>query len=227
MKKAFEKIQTRIHETCKTSKRDPSEVTLIAVSKGQGVDAIQEAYNLGIRDFGENYVQEWLEKSPHLPKDIRWHFIGDLQSKKIKSIASHVFMVHSFCRDSQLEKWASLKQNNVSICKLLLQINIGHEKSKAGIDPDQLSGWMDKIKKAGLLMHGLMVFPPLAVQPEDNRGFFKEAKRLHNQIQTFQESPAPVLSMGVSNDYEVAIEEGATHVRIGTQLFGPRRSLRK
>ncbi|MCB0271404.1 MAG: YggS family pyridoxal phosphate-dependent enzyme [Bdellovibrionales bacterium] len=222
MKKQYEEICKRIDQACVSADRAFQDVTLVAVSKKQSVERIKKAYDLGIRNFGENYVQELLVKKEQLPKDIRWHFIGDTQSRKIPKIAGTVYMVHSLDRESQLEKWVSIEKEKRPL--LLLQVNLSKEETKSGVMPDEVEAFLQKILQTDLVLNGLMVFPPNAKDAQENRAFFSQAKALQTRIQMLQHPrlPCVALSQGVSNDFEVAIEEGATHVRLGTILFGER-----
>lgn len=199
-------------------------VTLIAVSKFQSVDAIEALYRAGHRDFGENYVQELLEKNAILSdrgiRDIRWHFIGHLQKNKIKSLLPFVFAIHTI--DSLglaleiVKRWSNLKTPHP--LKVFLEVNLHGEPSKAGFAPNQVRENAEKIAHLqGLEILGLMCIPDPG---QDSRQSFSALRDLELLCRPYTESQ---LSMGMSNDYEIAIEEGASHVRIGTALFGERR----
>lgn len=223
MKERLDETKARMANACQLAGRDPQEVTIVAVSKKQTVESIRQLYDLGVRDFGENYLQEWLEKKPHLPDDIRWHFIGDVQSRKIKDIAhAQAFMVHSLDRDSQVQQWQKVPPE--SRPKLLLQVNVSGEDTKSGIDLQDIEQWFKRIAHSDLTIDGLMTFPPPQQNPEFNRGYFAQLRELQTWIceQDHPKWPCQELSMGISNDFEIAIEEGATLVRVGTQIFGPR-----
>lgn len=185
-------------------------VTLIAVSKFQPVEKIQEAYALGVRDFGENYAQELLEKTA-VVKDVRWHFIGRFQKNKINSLKEHVAAWHTV---SSIEDVEALSKRVASPAQVLLQVNIGREPQKGGLLPEEVEPAVDR---ARALTHfrGLMCIPPV----ETPEKWFDAMARLQERVR------GDWLSMGMSDDFELAIAHGATHVRIGTALFGARPSL--
>ena len=199
-----------------------SNIKLIAVSKNQSIEKIKKVYNHGIKDFGENKVQELLKKIDNLPNDIRWHMIGHLQTNKVKSIIDKVYLIHSV--DSvklatTIDKEA-LKKN--IIVNILLEINIANEESKYGFKIEELN---QAIKKINMLnnvkIQGFMTVAPYTLNPEDNRIYFTKIKELLNKYNY------KTLSMGMSNDYKIAIEEGSTHIRIGTKIFGERDYTKK
>ena len=199
-----------------------SNIKLIAVSKNQSIEKIKKVYNHGIKDFGENKVQELLKKIDNLPNDIRWHMIGHLQTNKVKSIIDKVYLIHSV--DSvklatTIDKEA--KKKNI-IVNILLEINIANEESKYGFKIEELN---QAIKKINMLnnvkIQGFMTVAPYTLNPEDNRIYFTKMKELLNKYNY------KILSMGMSNDYKIAIEEGSTHIRIGTKIFGERDYTKK
>lgn len=222
----LESIQNNINLACKKIGRRTSEATLIAVSKTKPDILIRQAYHAGQKHFGENYVQEFLEKKANLTDlDIQWHFIGHLQKRKVKEIVGKVALIHSL--DSwelaqEIEKVAS-KRNLIQSC--LVQINIGNELSKSGINLKDLSFFLEQLKS---LPHvdilGLMILPPFSEDPEKTRPYFKETRELLAKINTGHpyKHLLTELSMGMSHDFPVAIEEGATFIRVGTALFGER-----
>jgi len=195
---------------------------LIAVSKTHPVDKIQEIYNEGIKDFGENKVQELLSKIDKLPSDIRWHMIGHLQTNKVKSIIDKVYLIHSV--DSvklatTIDKEA--KKKNI-VANILLEINIASEESKYGFSINELDNSIKEISNLkNIIIKGFMTVAPNANNPEENRKYFKKMKELENKYNY------EILSMGMSNDYKIAIEEGSTYVRIGTKIFGKRDYAKK
>ena len=222
-------VENNIIKAVERSGRKREDVTLIAVSKTKGPELIMEAYNAGIRDFGENKVQELKEKMEELPKDIRWHMIGHLQRNKVKYIAGKVVLIHSVDSyelaqeiNRQCEK-AGVKQD------ILVEINIGDEESKYGVPYDEVTELVYRIIGLPYIsVKGLMCVAPNVDNPEKNRIFFKKMikkvvdinhNRIHNMLQS---DYLHVLSFGMTNDYEVAIEEGATMVRVGTGIFGER-----
>lgn len=200
---------------------DAKSVALVAVSKIKPVEDIQALYNLGQRDFGENYVQELVDKEARLPKDIRWHFIGHLQSNKVKYIAAFVHLIHgvdSFNLLKEINKQAA-KNNRVIDC--LLQVHIAQEESKFGFDEQelaQLTG-VDELKNIRIV--GLMGMASFSDDEQKVRNEFKQLKQLFDTTKTIHHQSA-ILSMGMSGDYKMAIEEGSNMVRIGSLLFGMR-----
>ncbi len=207
------------------SKLEGTGASLIAVSKTKPVEMLKEAYDAGIRDFGENKVQEIRDKYPALPKDIRWHMIGHLQTNKVKYIADKVYMIHSvdsYKLASEISKRA-LEANRV--IPVLIEINIGDEESKFGIRPDELEELLKIINTLeGIKVSGLMCVAPYTDNAEDNRAYFKQMKQLSVDImrKNIDNIDMSVLSMGMSGDFEVAVEEGSTYVRVGTSIFGER-----
>ena len=224
-KKNLEIIEENICKACEKAGRERSEVTLIAVSKTKPLEDLQAVYDLNIRDFGENKVQELTGKIEAMPDDIKWHMIGHLQRNKVKYIVDKVELIHSV--DSlrlaeEISKQAIKKNVNVNI---LVEINIGEEESKFGISADEVKVLVREIAKLdNIKVQGLMCVAPYVVDSEENRAFFHKIKDLSVDImkENIDNVSMNVLSMGMSNDYQVAIEEGATMVRIGSNLFGKR-----
>ena len=224
-KKNLEIIEENICKACKKAGRERSEVTLIAVSKTKPLEDLQAVYDLNIRDFGENKVQELTGKIEAMPDDIKWHMIGHLQRNKVKYIVDKVELIHSV--DSlrlaeEISKQAIKKNVNVNI---LVEINIGDEESKFGISADEVKVLVRDIAKLdNIKVQGLMCVAPYVVDSEENRPLFHKIKDLSVDImkENIDNVSMNVLSMGMSNDYQVAIEEGATMVRIGSNLFGKR-----
>ena len=194
-------------------------------SKTKPIEMLQEIYNENIRDFGENKVQEMCDKIEHLPKDINWHMIGHLQTNKVKYIVGKTKLIHSV--DSlhlakEIQKQA--KKNNV-IVSILIEVNIAEEESKFGIHKDETIELVKEISQfENIRIMGLMTIAPYVENPEDNREYFKAIKELSVDIdkQNIDNVSMSVLSMGMTGDYTVAIEEGATCVRVGTGIFGER-----
>lgn len=190
---------------------------LIAVSKTKPIEDIKEAYDAGIRDFGENHVQEILEKVDKLPRDIRWHMIGHLQTNKVKDVVDKVYLIHSV--DSiklakEIDKQAKKKDIIVNI---LLELNIAKEESKYGFMKEDLNSAIEEISKLeNVKVLGLMCVAPKTDNPEENRKYFREMNELKCEYNL------DILSMGMSNDYKIADEENSTYVRIGTKIFGER-----
>lgn len=218
-------VEQNIEEACRRAGRDQSEVTLIAVSKTKPVETLQEAYDLGVRVFGENKVQEMADKYEVLPKDIRWHLIGHLQRNKVKYIIDKAVLIHSVdsLRLAQtIEKEA--KKHNLT-AHILIEVNVAREESKFGIFPEDLEALVDEIAKLPhIQVDGLMTIAPFVPDPEENRPVFRELRKLSVDISAKKVDNVnmSVLSMGMTNDYQVAIEEGATMVRVGTGIFGAR-----
>ncbi len=195
--------------------RDPGEVTLVAVSKGNSASAIMEAYELGQRDFGENRAAELDAKATQLPEDIRWHFIGSLQTRQVKTARPHTYLLHSLDRPRLIHSWAA----EVDPPPALLQVNIAAERQKHGATPAEVPSLLEEAAAAGIECVGLMTMPPLVVDPEDNRKWFRGLAELRERLLT--DFPRLLhLSMGMTDDYEVAIEEGATMIRVGRAIFG-------
>lgn len=203
------------------------DVELVAVSKTHPVEAIEALYGAGVRSFGASYVQEWEAKAEALPDDIRWHFVGRLQSNKAKYVADRVAMVHSIDRKSVAKKLNRRSEEPVDV---LLQVNLGQQDTKGGVAPEKLKDLMDLVAGySKLCVRGLMGMPPYSDDPEDSRPYFRRLRQALASLRVYVEEEYPErlealteLSMGMTNDYEVAIEEGATIVRLGTALFGPR-----
>lgn len=217
-------FQTRLLEACKKSSRDPSEITLVAVSKTFPLEAVKEVHALGIREFGENKVIELQEKAPEL-KEAKWHFIGNLQSNKIKKMLSHTDLFQSLDRLSLAEKIQSQLEENQSMLHALIQVNIGGEKQKSGIAPIDLKTFLKKLELLPRIhIKGLMCLPKKGSEFE-TREQFRRMKTLFEDLKKKGLLPteANVLSMGMSQDFPIAIEEGSTMIRVGSAIFGPRK----
>lgn len=218
-------VRKNIEAACQKAGRNPEEVTLIAVSKTKPVPMLEEAYQAGSRDFGENKVQEIMDKYPVLPDDIRWHMIGHLQRNKVKYIVDKVSLVHSV--DSlrlaeEISRQAEKKQTELDI---LVEVNIAQEESKFGTSRAEAAQLVEKIAKLPCIhVKGLMTIAPFVEHPEENRKYFRQIKELSVDIEkkNIDNVNMSVLSMGMTNDYMVAVEEGATMVRVGTGIFGER-----
>ena len=225
LKDQLQEVESRIQEACKRAGRSRDEVTLIAVSKTKPVETLKEAYDLGVRIFGENKVQELTEKYEALPKDIRWHMIGHLQTNKVKYIIDKAELIHSV--DSlrlaeAIEKEAAKHQCTANI---LIEVNVAKEESKFGLMPEELDAFVDKVSEfPHICVKGLMTIAPFVADPEENRPIFARLRKLSVDIaaKKVNNVTMSILSMGMTNDFEVAVEEGATMVRVGTGLFGVR-----
>ena len=227
IKKNLLEVEKNIQQACENSGRERSEITLIAVSKTKPISMLEEAYDTGIRDFGENKVQEMCDKYEQMEKDIRWHMIGHLQTNKVKYLIGKTKLIHSvdsYKLACEIEKQAA-KQD--CIMDILLEINIANESSKFGIgtDAEEVIALVRQIADLPhLRMKGLMTVAPFVEDAEENRVFFRKIKQLSVDIdeQNIDNVSMNVLSMGMTGDYMVAIEEGATIVRVGTGIFGER-----
>lgn len=214
-----------IHESCNAKGLNADDVTLIAVSKTKSVEMIQELYEVGCRNFGENKVQELVDKYEILPKDICWHMIGHLQRNKVKYIVDKVTLIHSvdsFRLAETIEKEAAKKNCVVDI---LIEVNMAKEESKYGIYPEDLEEFLGKINSfSHIRVKGLMTVAPNVKNSEENREIFTKMKKLSVDIteKNIDNITMSILSMGMSNDYTIAIEEGANMVRVGTSIFGAR-----
>lgn len=225
LKDALIEVENNILDACERSGRNPEEVTLIAVSKTKPVEMLQEVYNEGIRDFGENYVQELAGKIEIMPKDIRWHMIGHLQRNKVKYLVGKVACIHSVdsLRLAEVINERSIKLGVVT--KIMAEVNIAGEESKFGFTRDEVFDFAEKVSTMeGVKLVGLMTSAPYVNDPEENRQYFREMKSLSVDIneKNINNINITELSMGMTNDYIVAVEEGATHVRVGTAIFGAR-----
>ncbi len=220
----IKQVKERIDEACIKANRGPECVRLVAVSKTKPVEMIEQAYKSGIIDFGENYVQEFVKKYDVLSHlDIRWHFIGALQSNKVKYIANKVCMIHSVDRESQIKEIDKRFEQPVDV---LIEVNIGHEPNKSGVLEDELFEFALKvIKSQKARLRGLMCIPPA---DRDSTPYFKKMVQLLDKTrdllahQGVEIAHIDQLSMGMSGDFEKAIQHGATIIRVGTSIFGPR-----
>ena len=218
-------VRKNINEACVRCHRNPSEVTLIAVSKTKPVSMLQAVYDCAQRHFGENKVQEMCEKMEVLPEDIKWHMIGHLQTNKVKYIVGKTELIHSV--DSlrlaeEIEKQAAKKD---VIADILVEVNIANEESKFGIQKEETISLIRQIADfSHVRVRGLMTIAPYVEDPEENRIYFRGIRQLSVDIENenIDNVDMKVLSMGMTGDYQVAIEEGATLVRVGTGIFGER-----
>lgn len=218
-------VQKNIEESCGNVNRDPGEVTLIAVSKTKPVEMLREAYDAGARVFGENKVQEIVDKYDHMPSDVKWHMIGHLQRNKVKYIVDKVAMIHSvdsFRLAETIEKEAAKKNVTVPI---LIEVNVAQEESKYGLKPEEVLPFIEEIADfSHIQIKGLMTIAPYVENAEENREIFRELKKLSVDIaaKNINNVTMSVLSMGMTGDYMVAVQEGSTMVRVGTGIFGAR-----
>lgn len=218
-------VESNIQAACTRSGRKRDEVTLIAVSKTQPLDLINEVYSNGIRNFGENKVIELVNKADILPKDIKWHLIGHLQRNKVKNIIKRVELIHSVDSYRLAEQINTESEKADCDTDILIQVNVSGENTKFGISPDETETLARKIAKLKRIhIKGLMTIAPFTLKPEENRIYFRKLKQLSVDIQgkNIDNIDMRELSMGMTGDYEIAIEEGATFVRVGTGIFGER-----
>lgn len=218
-------VQENIRLACEKAGRQESEVTLIAVSKTKPVSMLEEVYQAGIREFGENKVQELTEKQAVLPGDIHWHMIGHLQRNKVKYIVGSVALIHSVDSLRLAEEISSQAVKKQVRQDILVEVNIASEASKFGISKEEAISLVEEIAKLpGLHIRGLMTIAPFVENPEENRIYFQKMRELSVDIarKNIDNVDVSVLSMGMTGDYMVAIEEGATMVRVGTGIFGER-----
>ncbi|OUQ66072.1 YggS family pyridoxal phosphate enzyme [Eubacterium sp. An11] len=219
------KVKENIKAACERAGRDAGEVTLVAVSKMKPLEDIETLLKVGQLEYGENYVQELCEKEEHVSRPVHWHMIGHLQTNKVKYIIDKVVLIHSV--DSvhlakQIEKEAAKK--NIT-AQILLQVNVAEEDTKFGMDTDEVLRMAEEISQfPHVHIRGLMTSAPFVEDPEENRCYFRKLHKLFVDIgeKNIDNVTMDILSMGMTNDYEVAIEEGATMVRVGTGIFGER-----
>jgi PLP dependent protein len=216
-------IQQRIRTACDRCDREPNSVTLLAVAKTHPPELIKAAVELGLTLFGENKVQEAKAKIPQCPGKARWHFIGHLQSNKCRDVVGLFEMIQSVDSLALAEEIDKRCEQSAKTMPVLLEVNVAGEASKFGYAPEKLLTELKEINTLPKLeIQGLMTVPPWTDDPERARPHFQQLRKLKHQCEQILGAPLPHLSMGMSGDFEVAIEEGATIVRIGTALFGPR-----
>lgn len=223
----YQAVLERVAAACGRAGRRPDEVTVVAVSKTHPVAVIERAIAAGCLDFGENRVQEWREKAPRLSRRIRWHFVGPLQSNKVKYLVDEISLVHSIDREKLVKTFEDRAESPHDV---LIEVNLGDESAKAGMAPDRVMPLVLRCAKSPVVRPvGLMCIPPLGGSAEDSRPYFRRLASLRADVQrrlaAFDSELAAEfrhLSMGMTGDFEVAIEEGATLVRVGTAIFGPR-----
>ena len=221
----LQQVRNNIRRACQAVGRDPSEVTLVAVSKTKPVEMLKEAYDADARVFGENKVQEIMDKYDRLPGDIEWHMIGHLQRNKVKYIVDKVAMIHSVDSMRLAETIEQEAARHGVRVPVLIEVNVAQEESKFGLKTDEVLPFlMEASKLPHLEIRGLMTIAPYVEDPEVNRAVFRELKKLSVDIaaKNINNMTMSVLSMGMTGDYEVAVQEGATMVRVGTGIFGER-----
>lgn len=225
LKENLDLVEQRIQNVCRDKNIPRDSITLVAVSKTKPVTMLQEIYDAGCRDFGENKVQELVDKYEVLPKDIRWHMIGHLQRNKVKYIIGKVALIHSV--DSlrlaeTIEKESSKKNVTTDI---LIEVNMAREESKFGVFPEDIDNLLYEISQfSHVHVKGLMTVAPFVDNPRKNSEIFEKMHKLSVDIESknIDNITMSILSMGMTNDYEVALEEGANMIRVGTAIFGER-----
>lgn len=219
-------IRERVDAACERAGRRPEEVTLIAVSKTKPLSMLQEAYRAGARDFGENKVQEILEKYPEMPEDARFHMIGHLQTNKVKQVVGKAVLIHSVDSLHLAEKIEQEAAKRDLTADILLEVNVAREESKFGLMLEEVIPLLEEVKNLPhVRVRGLMTIAPNVENPEENRKHFKKLYQLYVDIKSknIDNGTMSVLSMGMTGDFEVAVEEGATMIRVGTGIFGSRQ----
>lgn len=208
-------VADRVEAALARSGRSPGSVTIVAVSKGRSPAEVKALYDQGHRDFGENRADELAEKSVALPTDIRWHFVGHLQSNKARTVRPSAFLLHSMDRMSLAKAWLKGSGPPPSA---LLQVNIGREPQKSGVDPVEAAGVAAAIAALGVPLAGVMAILPIVADPESARPYFREMIDVGRQVNV-EVTAADQVSMGMTDDFEVAVEEGATLIRVGRAIF--------
>lgn len=217
-------IQQRIRAACERAGRDLSSVTLLAVAKTQPPEVVKAAADLGLTLFGENKIQEAKAKIPQCPGKLRWHFIGHLQTNKCRDAVELFEMIQSVDSLHLAQEISKRAEQAAKRMPVLLEVNLAGEASKFGYAPERLLAELKELNALPRIeVHGLMTVPPWSEDPEKVRPHFRRLHELKGQAEAVLGAPLPHLSMGMTGDFEVAIEEGATLVRIGTALFGARR----
>ena len=217
------KINQGIEENCKLSGRKTDEIILIGASKAQSIDSIREAYESGLAHFGENYLQEAEEKIKNLPKDLVWHYIGSIQSRKAKRIAEIFDWVHTVDSVKVAMKLNNARPKSRGFLNVCLQLNIDNEENKSGLDLKEIDCFIEQIKALqNLKIRGLMVIPRPREALEEQKEIFGIVKNIFSTLNE-KGNNFDTLSMGMSSDYAAAIQEGATMIRVGTGIFGPRK----
>ncbi|MGA2280381.1 MAG: YggS family pyridoxal phosphate-dependent enzyme [Verrucomicrobiota bacterium] len=223
----LETIRRRMRAACGRAGRDPDSVTLLAVTKTQPPEVVQAAAKLGLLLFGENKVQEAKAKIPWCPGNLRWHMIGHLQSNKCRDAVELFKMIQSVDSLSLAQEINKRAEQAARTMPVLMEVNVAGEASKFGYRPEQLLAELKELNALPRIeIHGLMTMPPWTAEAEKARPHFRRLREIKAQCEQILGTPLPDLSMGMSGDFEIAIEEGATMVRIGTELFGPRPKAR-
>lgn len=215
---SLEDVRRSMTAAAQRSGRDVDEITLIAVGKTHPVDTLMRLYEAGHRDFGENRAAELAAKAAAMPSDVRWHFIGPLQRNKVRLVRPVVQLLHSMDRLKLGEAWL---KGPGSAPPVLLEVNLADEPQKSGVPVADAQAMTDRLVALGIDLRGVMAIPPMVDSPEQTGVFFRRLARLRDQLAAVHPAMRE-LSMGMSDDFELAIEEGATMIRVGRAIFGPR-----
>ena len=221
----YKTVKENVTKACEQAGRSEQEVTLLAVSKTKPVDMLMDVYRAGARDFGENKVQELVDKIPQMPSDVRWHMIGHLQTNKVRQIVGKTCLIHSV---DSLHLAETIHKESVKkgiVTQILLEVNVAEEESKFGFHAEEVENALKQIQElSGVCVRGLMTIAPFVDNSEDNRPVFQKLNKLYVDMKSknIDNGTMNILSMGMTGDFEVAIEEGATMVRVGTGIFGAR-----
>lgn len=219
----LQELEHHLHEVIRKAGRKRSSLQLLAVSKTFSPQAVSEAHYCGQKSFGENRVQEAARKIPLCPKGIKWHLIGPLQTNKARKAVQLFDVIQTLDRPKIIHKTGRVAEDLGKKMRVYLQVNVGGEVQKHGASPSDLPSLLEALEKnPSLQLEGLMCIPPHDPDPEKTRSFFRQVRSLLEQIDHLSAKPIDQLSMGMSRDYEIAIQEGATLIRIGTGIFGPR-----
>jgi len=222
LQERLEEIWNKIIESAAKSGNNPKDITLVVVTKSVGVNTIKELIDLGVKNIGENRVQDFTKKYEGVSSNVAWHFIGHLQSNKAKYLTGKVQLIHSLDRISLALELERLGQMNNQAFNCLVQVNVSGEKSKHGLNPKEVENFLVDVSKMNYVkVKGLMTMAPLEALPEDTRHVFRSLRKLKNALQKIDipEVDLKYLSMGMSNDYHIAIEEGSNMVRIGSAIL--------
>ena len=215
---SYAEVMSRVAAAAAGAGRHTEDITVVAVSKTMSPDDVLAVYEQGHRDFGENRAQELEEKAPRLPADIRWHFVGGLQSRKARTVRPIAHLLHSMDRRSLATAWLKGPGRAPPV---LAQVNLGEEGQKSGVAPAEVGEAIEWMLGVGLDVRGLMAIPPIPAAPEDSRPYFERLRRLRDEV-VATHPEVTELSMGMTDDFEVAIEEGSTVIRVGRAIFGER-----
>ena len=224
----LEEVRGRIARACAKVGRNPEEVEIVAVTKTHGVEVVREAWEAGLGIVGENKVQETAWKRPASPAGPEWHLIGHLQGNKVRAALELFDFIHSVDSVKLLDRIETIAAETGAHPRILLEVNVSGEKSKSGLRPDEAGALVEHLMAncPRVTLEGLMTMAPFAEDPEEARPYFRRLRELRDELERQYAIRLPRLSMGMSGDYEVAVEEGATWVRLGTALFGERPKLK-